>query len=88
MGFDHLLLTQKKKCVTAPLLLMTLFIGLETLQFYKRNIFSFLLDTRRQLLNSPWSPLSDSPLHDAPYIFKKRQSTKFVVDWASSTLVP
>ena len=29
--------------------------------------------TRLELLNSPWSPLSDSPLHDAPYIFYRIQ---------------
>ena len=33
----------------------------------------FLVCTRHELLNSPWSPLSDSPLHDAPYIFNRRQ---------------
>ena len=43
------------------------------LQFCKWNLCPFLLCTRLELLNSPWSLLSDSPLHDAPYIFNRRQ---------------
>ena len=31
------------------------------------------LYTKLELLNTPWSPLFDSPLHDAPYNFNRRQ---------------
>ena len=32
-----------------------------------------ILGVRLKLLKSLWSPLSDSPLHDAAYIFNRRQ---------------
>ena len=39
--------------------------------FFKWN-FHLLVYTRLELLNSP-SPLSDSPFHDVPYVFNRRQ---------------
>ena len=60
--------------LTSPFLLITLFNRLGTEDI---NCYSFASgmfgDTRLELLTSPWSPLSDSPLHDAPYIFNRRQ---------------
>lgn len=43
------------------------------MQFCQWNTDPFLLDTRLQLLNSPWLSASYSPLHDAPYLFNRRQ---------------
>lgn len=44
------------------------------MHFYKWNICPFTLNTRLQLPNSLYWPLSDSPFHDAPYNFELKQT--------------
>ena len=50
-----------------------LFRRYQLLQFCKWNFCTFLVYIRLDVLNSPWSLLPGSPLHDAPYIFNWRQ---------------
>ena len=39
----------------------------------QRSLNPFLMNTKFQLVNGPWSVLSDSPLNNVPFIFKLRQ---------------
>ena len=66
---------------TSPFLLITLCNGLETEDINCCSVASgsfahSLVYIRLELLNSPWSLLSDSPLHDAPYSLNRRQASQ------------